>query len=205
MTTDTDYITTYMQFLTLIGTTGRRSLRYLRLTVTGDPNLHRPNADKAIEFWEVIGNCTNLSTLDVYADIDYFYMEQRAALKLYLSTEGFPISQPWSEVLLTLQRLPHLTRLVVRPIFSSQWQYFDVEQIVWRGQEQRADVMGMRFVVHRPVIEAARGVEQLKAYPSEGLWGSASVHVMMTEPWGVGADVTFRRGGFRGEDWTFGW
>jgi len=207
-TTDPDYIEIYMHFLSLIGDVGRRSLRHLRLKVTGDPSLHRPNSDKAIEFWEHIADCTNLSTLDIYADIDYFYMDQQTALKFYLSTEGYPISKPWTEVLLAFRNLTNLKSLVLHPVLSSRWRYFDirVNGRITTGQAMRRDLTQLRFVLHRPADEAARVVEQLKGYLRRGLRGKASVRVVLTETWGRRrADVSFERDDVTSEEWEMIW
>jgi hypothetical protein len=207
-TTDPDYIETYIYFLSLIGDVGSRSLRYLRLEATGDPSLHRPNSNKAITFWEYIADCTNLSTLDIYADIDYFYMDQHTGLKFYLSTEGYPISKPWSEVLLAFENLKNLKSLVLHPVFSSRWRCFDihVDGRITTGQAMRQDLTQLRFVLHRPVDEAARVSEQLKGYLRMGLRGKAGVRVVMMGTWGRRrADVIFERDDVAGEDWEMIW
>jgi hypothetical protein len=108
LTTDPDYVTVYIHFLQDIGDVGRRSLRWLRLTVTGDSKQHHPTFNNALKLWDLIADCSNLLTLDVFAEIDYFYMDQRVGLKLYLSTNGYPISNPWP---VTLESIKNMTNL----------------------------------------------------------------------------------------------
>jgi hypothetical protein len=84
-----DYIETYIRFLEV----GRHSLWWLNLAVRGDSKQHIPNADKAKKLWMIIGDCINLSFLDVYAEIDYFYMDRQTLLQLYMTTEGSPVRQ----------------------------------------------------------------------------------------------------------------
>lgn len=72
LTTDPDYVKVYITFLENIGEVGRRSLRWLRLTVSGDSKQHTPTPDQAFALCALVADCYNLVTLDVYAEIDYF-------------------------------------------------------------------------------------------------------------------------------------
>ncbi|OAL04076.1 hypothetical protein IQ06DRAFT_314757 [Phaeosphaeriaceae sp. SRC1lsM3a] len=199
LSTDSDYMETYIQFLEIIGEVGRRSLRWLRLTINGDTKQHRPTMDKAIKFWDLIADCTNLSTLDIYAEIDYFYMNQHAGLRMYISTEGPPISDPWPKVLESIQTVKNLKRLVVRPVCSSRWRYFQVAMnlrtaTVSRQMKPSGVLKTMHISVLRPRDEATRLSEQLKGYLRSGLRGSTSVRVLLLESWDVyGAQVHFGR------------
>jgi hypothetical protein len=92
--TDPDYIATYMHFLVTIGDIACHSLCWLRLTVSGDTKAHILTFDQALNFWDAISECDNLETLDIYAKIDYFYMDQQAELKAYMYAEGYPVSHP---------------------------------------------------------------------------------------------------------------
>lgn len=195
LTTDPDYIEKYINFLENIGEIGRRSLRWLRLTVDGDTKLHRPTMDKALKFWALIADCTNLSTLDIYADIDYFYMNQHAGLRMYMCTEGYPISHPWPVPLESIQALKNLKRLVVRTVYSSRWRFFQVAvnlrtAEVLRQMKPSVELKTMHISVHRPRDEATGLSEQLKGFLRRGLRGSTGVRMMLLETWDVyGADV----------------
>jgi hypothetical protein len=120
MMKETDYIETYSCFLEIIGEVGRRSLRWLKLIGSGDSKQHVPNAENAMKLWELIDDYLNLSTLDIYAEIDYFYMDQQTALKLYMATEGSPVGQPCGEVLTSIAQLKNLERLLLCPVFCSR-------------------------------------------------------------------------------------
>lgn len=191
--TDADYVAVYIAFLENIGAVGRRSLRWLRLTVSGDSKHHTPTIDKALKFWDLVSDCTNLLTLDVYAEIDYFYMDQRAGLKMYMSTDGYPISNPWPQVLKSIQKLSNLKRVVLRSVFSSRWRYFDVVvngRIVTATRKAVEDVKNVKFRVIRPIDEASRLSEQVKGYMRRGLRGLVAVRVLMVETWEhYGAEV----------------
>jgi hypothetical protein len=204
-TTHADYIQVYIKFLEDIGDVGRRSLRWLRLTVDGDSKLHHPTADKAIMFWELIGDCTNLLTLDIYAEIDYFYMDQQAGLKMYMSTDGYPIANPWPVVLESIKYLTNLRRLVLRPVFSSRWRFFEVSvnnRIVTVTRTALEKVEKIRFRVIRPLDEAGRLTDQIKGSIRRGLRGSVGVRVLMTEVWEhYGAEVVIRQKGGKEEGW----
>jgi hypothetical protein len=208
-TKDPDYMETYIRFLEDIGEVGRRSLRWLRLIVSGDSKQHCPTADIAIKFWELIGDCANLSTLDVEAETDYFYMDQQTALKSYMSTEGLPVSNPWPEVLASMKELKNLKRLILRPVFSSRWRYVNVQvnkkasappiHVACTAQ----DVVWVQFQIRRPVDVAGRLSLQLQGYMRRGLRGSMSVRVMITERWDhYGADVTVGRPTARSQKWS---
>jgi hypothetical protein len=69
---DPDYIVTYMHFLDTIGDVARHSMRWLRLTVSGDTKMHIPTVDQALKLWNIVSECENLETLDIYAEIDCF-------------------------------------------------------------------------------------------------------------------------------------
>jgi hypothetical protein len=180
--TDPDYIATYIHFLGTIGDVARYSLGWLRLTVTSDTKSHVPTADQGFKLWDIISECRNLETLDIYAEIDYFYMDQHTALKSYMSTEGEPISNPWSEVLESIQAMPNLRRLILRPLFSSRWRCFDVvedatpEQVAFGTKE-------MWSLVRRPMDEATRLTEQVKGYMRRGLRSDVAVNVVSIETW----------------------
>lgn len=205
LTTDADYIETYIHFLENIGEIGRRSLRWLCLTVNGDTKPHRPTMDKAMKFWDLVADCTNLSTLDIYAEIDYFYVNQHAGLRMYMCSEGYPISKPWTKVLESIQNLKNLKRLVVRPVISSRWRYFQVAlnlrtATVLRQMRPSGELKTMHISVHRPRDEATRLSEQLKGFLRRGLRGPTAVRVMVTETWNVyGADVQLVREIAKGE------
>lgn len=203
-TTDPDYINVYINFLEDIGNVGRRSLRCLRLTVDGDSKLHHPTADKAIKLWELIGDCTNLLTLDIYAEIDYFYMNQQTGLKMYMSTDGYPIANPWPAVLESIKYLTNLRRLVLRPVFSSRWRFFEISvnnRIATATRTALEKVGKIRFRVIRPIDEAGRLTDQIKGSIRRGLRGSVGVRVLMTEVWEhYGAEVVIgQKGGKKGE------
>jgi hypothetical protein len=201
LTTDPDYIETYINFLEDIGLVGRRSLRWLRLTVSGDCRHHRPTLSKAIRLWALIVDCRNLLTLDLYAEIDYFYIDQQALLKLFMSTEGCPISKPWSGILDSTQRLRSLTRLTFRPVFSGRWRYFDVAFDGKLSKHAHA-FRDVRFRIHRPINEAADLSAQLKGHVRQGLRGSVRVLVVKTEVWQeYGRDILMVRKD-RSEMWS---
>jgi hypothetical protein len=197
-TTDADYIETYITFLENIGEIGRRSLRWLRLTVSGDSKQHRPTPDKGRKLWSLVADCYNLLTLDIYAEIDYFYLNQHAALKMYMSTEGSPISNPWPVVLEAIQNLTSLKRLVLRPVFSSRWRYSDLSvngKLSTPTHTAREDVRKVRFKLRRPYDEAAALSAQVKGIIRHGLRGTVSVRMFTTETWEhYGADVILARG-----------
>ncbi|KAH4197196.1 hypothetical protein HBI25_083500 [Parastagonospora nodorum] len=204
-TTDPDYIKIYIHFLEDIGDIGRRSLRWLRLTVNGDSKQHRPTSDKAIKLWELVGDCTNLLTLDIYAEIDYFYMDQQAGLKMYMSTDGYPIANPWPVVLESIKYLTNLRRLVLRPVFSSRWRFFEVSinnRIVTVTRTALENIGKIRFRVIRPIDEASCLTDQIKGSIRRGLRGSVGVRVLMTELWEhYGAEVVIGRKGEKEGDW----
>jgi hypothetical protein len=191
LSTDPHYIAIYIKFLDTIGEIGRRSLQWLQLTVKGDSKQHRPTADKAMKLWELIGDCANLSTLDVYAEIDYFYMDQPIALTNYMSTEGYTIGGIWSEVLRSVRSPKNLKRIVLRSVFSSRWCYSTLAMNGHTaGSTAPEDLKEVRFVLHRPIDEATSLSEQIKGYVRRDLRGSVGVRVFMTENWNLhGADV----------------
>jgi hypothetical protein len=191
LSTDPDYMDTYIRFLESISVAGRCAIRWLRMTVIGDTKQHSPDADKALRLWELLTDCINLITLDIDLDIDYFYMDRHTALKAYMSTEGYPIGGPWPEVLEALQSSKNLKRLVLRPVFSSRWYCTVVLGEIYTEPEDHGHV---RFVVHRPVDEATRLTAQLKGAVRRHLRGSVSVRVLMQERWELhGADVLIGR------------
>ncbi|KAH7395237.1 hypothetical protein DE146DRAFT_615299, partial [Phaeosphaeria sp. MPI-PUGE-AT-0046c] len=199
LSTDADYIETYIHFFENFSGVGRRSLRWLRLTVSGDSKQHHVTRDKAMKFWDLIAECTNLTTLDIYIEIDYFYINQHAGLRMYMCTEGYPISNPWSKPLESIQPLKNLKRLVIRPVFSSRWRYF---QVAMNLAQPHGILKTMHISVHRPRDEATRLSEQVKSYLRMGLRGSTAVRVFLLETWDVyGADVQFGREKAR-EEWT---
>lgn len=204
-TTDPDYIQVYIDFLENIGLVGRRSLRWLRLTVSGDCRHHVPTLSKALRLWALLADCGNLVKLDVYAEIDYFYVDQQAALKLFMSTEGAPIIKPWPAVLEALQSLKNLKNLVLRPVFSGRWRYFDLfmnGRICTTALTERLDVKNMRFRIRRPIAEATQVTDQLKGHIRKGRRGAVRVQVLRTELWDeYGRDVQMRRDR-DGETWS---
>jgi hypothetical protein len=193
---DADYVQTYITFLENIGETGRRSIRWLRLTVSRDSKHHVPTFKKGIKLWELISDCANLVTLDVFVEIDYFYMDRQACLKSYLSTEGFPVREPWPVVLESVKQLLNLKRLVLRPVFSGRWRYFDVcvtERLGATSVICGADSRTVQFRGQRPIDEAARLADQVKGYVRRGLRGFVSVRVLTTETWDLyGRELVFR-------------
>ncbi|KAH7088847.1 hypothetical protein FB567DRAFT_440012 [Paraphoma chrysanthemicola] len=196
-TTDADYIKTYITFLENIGEIGRRSLRWLRLTVSADSKQHRPTLDKGLKLWSLIADCFNLLTLDIYAEIDYFYMDQQAAMKQFMTTEGSPISKPWSILLEAMHNLSCLHRLVLRPVFSSRWRYFDISidgklSTPPYPHSVEGGLSEIRFRMRRPYDEAAALSAQVKGGIRRGLRGTVGVRVLTTETWEhYGADVIF--------------
>jgi hypothetical protein len=203
--TDSDYIKTYIHFLENIDEIGRRSLRWLRLTVSGDSKHHFPETGKAMKRWELISDCINLSTLDVFAEIDYFYRDQQTKLKLYMTTDGSPINNTWPKVLRSLQNLRHLKHLVLRPVFCSRWRYFEVAVSGKLSQSPYTvykDLTRVRFRVRCPVEEAGRLSDQVKGCVRKGLRGFIRVRVLTTETWEhYGADVILGRLSGTSEDW----
>jgi hypothetical protein len=149
--------------------------------------------DKAVEFRGLLADCTNLKTLDVYAEIDSFYVNQHAELRRYVSTDGWPIGKPWPLVLKSIEKLTNLERFVLRPVFSSRWRYFSVivnGRIVTASRTALENVKNIRFKVVRPVDEATRPSEQVKGYMRRGLRGSVGVRVIMMKTWKLyGAEV----------------
>ncbi|MBK5654351.1 MAG: hypothetical protein I4N50_22040 [Rhizobium sp.] len=209
-TTDPDYIQVYIDFLENIGLVGRRSLRYLHLMVSSDCKHHVPTASKATKFWSLIAGCGNLVKLDVYAEIDYFYIGQQAALKLFMSTEGAPISKPWPVVLEILQSLKNLKNLVLRPVFNGRWRFFDLfvnGRIVTATLVEHLVLKSIRFRVRRPILEATQVTEQLKGYVRKSLRGAVRVQVLRTELWEeYGRDIRMVRDYERdpaGDMWSF--
>jgi hypothetical protein len=196
-------VSVYIAFLSDIGVVARQSLRRLRLTVNGDSKSRYPSLSKAFKLWSLASDCTNLSTLDIYAEIDYFYMDQHAALRQYLSIDGWPISKSWPLVLRSIHALPNLKHLVLRPVFNSRWWYLDVivnGRIVSASRTQLEDVKNVRFKVVRPLDEANRLSEQIKGYLRRGLRGKVGVRVIMLEGWDTyGAEVTIGLKGEMGE------
>lgn len=203
-TTSSDYIETYIALLQSIGESGRHSLRFLRLIVSGDCKYHVPTPAKALKLWSLLGECINLSTLDLYVDIDYFYPDQLGQLKFYMSTEGAPVHKPWPGVLDSTLRLRHLQRLTLRPVFSGRWRFFDVsinEQIDRADYDFLLDVRTFRLRARRPVEEAEELVALVKGCVRKALRGSVRVQVIATEVWNeYGPDLLFGR-----ERWTGQW
>jgi hypothetical protein len=197
------------QSLENIGEVGRRSLRWLRLTINGDSKHHFPTLEKATKLWDLLGDCLNLVTLDLYAEIDYFYMDQQPALKQYLSTEGLPFSSPWPIVLSSIKQLPHLKRLVLRPVFSGRWRYFTVAVNGRMGALPRilgAEYRRVRFKVQRPIDEAERLSDQVKGHMRKGLRGKVNVRVLTTETWDLyGKDIVFGRDQVGTDEWGLSW
>ncbi|KAF2026384.1 hypothetical protein EK21DRAFT_115836 [Setomelanomma holmii] len=191
--THSDYVETYIAFLANIGEIGRQSLRWLRLTVSGDSKQHHPTRNKGVKLWSLVADCFNLLTLDIYAEIDYFYMDQHAAMKMYMNTNGSPVGSPWPIVLEAMQELTNLKRLVLRPVFSSRWRYFDLSvngKLMCPSHTAREDMQKVRFKVRRPYDEAAALSAQVKGVVRHGLRGTGSVRVLTTETWEhYGADV----------------
>lgn len=205
LTTDPDYVQIYIDFLENIGLVGRRSLRYLHLMVSGDCRHHIPTASRAMKLWTLIADCGNLVKLDIYADIDYFYIDQQLALKRFMSTEGAPINKPWNGILEALQSLKNLKTLSLRPVFSGRWRFFEFfanGRIVTAFLVQRIDIKRIRFRIRRPIAEATQVTEQLKGYVRKGLRGVVRVQVLRTELWEeYGRDIHFQRKD-AGETWA---
>jgi hypothetical protein len=196
-TTAKDYVEIYIEFLEDIGLIGRCSLRWLRLTVSGDCRHHRPTPSRALKLFSLIGECMNLESLDLYAEIDYFYMDQQLMLKLFMSTEGAPISNPYPGVVDTIQRLKSLKRLVLRPVFNGRWRFFDLfvnDRIVTPAATQCVDVKKARFRVRRPIYEATQLSDQIKGTVRKALRGKVRVTVLRTELWEeYGRDILMGR------------
>jgi len=205
-TSDVDYIQIYIDFLENIGLVGRRSLRYLHLMVSGDCKHHVPTANKAMKLWTLIADCGNLVKLDLYAEIDYFYIDQQSALKHFMSTEGAPIGNPWPGVLEALQSLKNLKILALRPVFNGRWRFFDLfvnGRIVTPTLVEHLDLTRLRFRVRRPIPEATQVTEQLKGHVRRSLRGSVRVQVLRTERWEeYGRDIHMQRDP-KGEEWSF--
>jgi hypothetical protein len=113
-------------------------------------------------------------------------MDQQTALKSYMCTEGYPVSHPWSEVLKTIQALPNLKRLVLRPVFSSRWRYFDVadDGTLITPDSTAYEARKVPSEIYRPIDEATRLTEQVKGYMRKGLYSEVSVRVVRMEMWG---------------------
>jgi hypothetical protein len=208
LTMDPDYVEVYIAFLENIGEVGRRNLRWLRLTVSGDSKQQKPSPYKASKLWELIADCFNLVTLDIYAEIDYFYMDQQQALKSYLSFSGRPISHPWPAVLESTQSLTNLKSLILRPVFSSRWRHIDTMIDQYRRRESISkpgdDIKHVCFKVRRPIYEAMCLADQIKGFVRKGLRGVVGVRVLTTETWDTyGANVTFKKWYWKREEWSF--
>jgi hypothetical protein len=83
--------------------------------------------------------------------------------------------------------LPNLKRVVLHPVFSSRWRYFDVAD---DGSETPPDSTASEAQkapceIYRPIDEAMRLAEQVKGYMRQGLASSVSVRVVSMELWGV--------------------
>jgi hypothetical protein len=150
-----------MHFLDTIGNVARHSVRWLRLTVSGDTKMHIPTVDQALIFWDIISECKNIETLDIYAKIDYFYMDQQTALKSCMYTEGYPVSHPWFEVLNTIQALLNLKRLILRRVFSLRWRYSDVagDGTLTTPDVTVYEARKVPCEIYRPIDEATRLTE----------------------------------------------
>ncbi|KAF2829133.1 hypothetical protein CC86DRAFT_185022 [Ophiobolus disseminans] len=185
---DPDYVRTYIAFLEEIGSIGRRSLRWLRLTVSGDSRYDCPTPGKAIKLWTLLGECGNLLNLDIAAEIDYFYIDQQAMLKMFMSTEGYPLDKPWAGVLDSIHRLKNLQRLTFRPVFSGRWRRFAIgvngemteHPYCYTARDVSRTVL---FRIDRPIAEAVQLSDQLKGHVRKGLRGSVRAQVVRTESW----------------------
>ncbi|KAF1846540.1 uncharacterized protein K460DRAFT_314067 [Cucurbitaria berberidis CBS 394.84] len=196
-TSDPDYVQVYIHFLENIGETGRWSLRHLRLTVSEDSSPHRPKFEQALKLWSLLADCMNLERLDLFLEVDYFYMDQCDALKSHLSTLGFPVSQPWLVVLQSLRHLENLKRLSLQVVFSSRWRHIEVNvhtRATATGLREPKAFKRVRFQVKRPIDEAAELVDQVKGVLRQGLRRRVAIQVSPTETWDqYGADLTFGR------------
>ena len=204
LTTDPDYVQVYINFLENIGETGRRSLRQLRLTVSRDSKEHHPRPQQAIKLWDLLADCINLERLDLFLDADYFYMDQREAMKSYLSTRGFPIYEPWPVVLNALQNMKKLKRLLLYIVFSSRWRHIEVNVHTRKtaaGLREPNTFQRIRFQIKRPIDEAAELTDQVKGVLRQGLRRRVAIQVSTTETWDLyGADMLFGRTVKDGDD-----
>lgn len=182
-TIDPDYVQIYINFLENIGETGRRSLRNLRLNVSGDSKLHRPSCERAIKLWNLLAGCMNLERLDISLEIDYFYMNQRKALSSYLTTQGFPISDPWPVVLQSLSHLRNLKSMFLHVVYSSRWRHveFDVYPHFIEGHEENID--RIKFRISRPIDEASALTDQIRGILRAGLRQRVTIRAATTETW----------------------
>ncbi|KAH7398494.1 hypothetical protein BKA66DRAFT_508811 [Pyrenochaeta sp. MPI-SDFR-AT-0127] len=192
--TDPDYVQVYINFLEDIGETGRRSLRNVRLTVSGDSKLHRPNHEQAMRFWNLLASCMNLERLDLFLEVDYFYMDQRKALHSYLSTCGLPITDPWPVVLQSLCSLTNLKHLFLHVVYSSRWRHVEAKFLIPGGICQLDPFERIHFKLKRPIDEAAELSDQIKGVLRARLRRRVAIRTFTTETWNqYGADVLFER------------
>ncbi|KAF2855745.1 hypothetical protein T440DRAFT_485864 [Plenodomus tracheiphilus IPT5] len=184
---DPDYVEVYIKFLENIGDIGRGSLSNLRLIVTGDSKRHRPNNAKAIKLFEFLASCTNLKRLDLFLDVDYFYMNQRKGLDSYLTTHGSPISNPWSKLSDSLKLLKNLSNLKLHVVFSSRWRSVDIQvHNTWLsdGASEPHTFHDIRFQVNRPREEAEALTDQVKGSVRAALRPrNIRINVVATETW----------------------
>jgi len=194
ITTDADYVGIYIGFLSSIGATARRSLRNLRLVVRGDSKAHRPCFSTAAHLFALLSSCLNLQYLDLFLEVDYFYMDQVASLKSFLNARGYPVTPPWPVILSCLQQLTHLKRVDLHVVCSSRWRYINFSgsaaaQDTLPARDDTSSAL-MRFQVMRPGDEARGLVDQVKGTVRRGLRSKVAVRVCMEETWDLyGADV----------------
>ena len=197
LTTDPDYVQVYIDFLSNIGETGRRSLRQLELVVNGDTKQHLPEPKIAVKFWKLLADCMNLERLHLFLDVDYFYLDQLSEMKYFLSTHGPPINRPWPLVLETLSRLKNLAHVFLSIVFSSRWHHVDVELESTTNKSKLRDpgaVKRIRFRVKRPINEAAQLTLHVRGFLRRELRYRMTARTLATERWGAyGADLSLGR------------
>lgn len=180
---DPDYVEVYATLLGKIGDIGRRSLRNLRLTVSGDSKHNQPNHATVTRLFDLLAECTNLQRLDLFLELDYFYMDQRKGLGAYLTTNGAPITEPWPKALDSLGHLTNLVHLKLHVIFSSRWR--SVEDLV-RNSTSETEPRSFderRDRDDRPVEEAIALTDQIKGSVRAALrHRGIRVNVLATRP-----------------------
>ncbi|KAH9882048.1 hypothetical protein J1614_001220 [Plenodomus biglobosus] len=183
LTADPDYVEAYAKLLGDIGDIGRRSLRNLRLTVSGDSKHNQPNHTTVTRLFDLLAECTNLQRLDLFLEVDCFYMDQRKGLDAYLTTNGAPITEPWPKALDSLGHLRNLVRLKLHVVFSSRWRSVDchvrnsTSETVPQSFDERRDRD------HRPVEEAIALTDQIKGSVRAALrHRGIRVDVLVTKP-----------------------